>query len=259
MGAAAGPIVLLLHGSGAATHSWRWLAPLLGETYTVIAPDLPGHGFTSRPASADRLSIAGMAADVAALLAALDVPAPALVVGHSAGGAIALRMALDGTVAPEAIVGINAALAAPPIVPVVTPLVRVLASAPLTADALTTLCDVDRAVERIIRSGGSVIPMDQVALYAYLARSPARVNAVFTMMSRWDLSGLWRDVAARGVASAPPVTLIASDRDRFVPPGVAEMAARRLPEATVETLAGLGHLAHEEDAARVARIILGVR
>ena len=47
-----GPALLLLHGTGAATHSWRALAPLLAERFTVVAPDLPGHGFTQgRPAA----------------------------------------------------------------------------------------------------------------------------------------------------------------------------------------------------------------
>ena len=44
-----GPQVLLLHGAGAATHSWRDVAPLLARDFTVIAPDLPGHGFTDTP------------------------------------------------------------------------------------------------------------------------------------------------------------------------------------------------------------------
>ena len=42
-----GPVALLLHGTGSATHSWRDLAPLLARDFTVVAPDLPGHGFTS--------------------------------------------------------------------------------------------------------------------------------------------------------------------------------------------------------------------
>jgi len=46
-----GPVLLLVHGTGAATHSWRELAPLLARRFTVIAPDLPGPGFTQRPAS----------------------------------------------------------------------------------------------------------------------------------------------------------------------------------------------------------------
>lgn len=46
MGAPEAPVLLLLHGTGAATHSWAGLAPLLAARFRVIAPDLPGHGFT---------------------------------------------------------------------------------------------------------------------------------------------------------------------------------------------------------------------
>jgi magnesium chelatase accessory protein len=41
-----GPAVLLLHGSGASAHSWAGLGPLLESRFTVVAPDLPGHGGT---------------------------------------------------------------------------------------------------------------------------------------------------------------------------------------------------------------------
>ena len=41
-----GPVVLLLHGTGSATHTWGSLAPLLADDFRVLAPDLPGHGFT---------------------------------------------------------------------------------------------------------------------------------------------------------------------------------------------------------------------
>src|SRR3954470_13494112 len=78
-----GPQLLLVHGTGAATHSWRGLAPLLARRFTVVAPDLPGHGFTEAP-SPDRLSLPGMVAALDGLLRALDV-SPALAVGHSAG------------------------------------------------------------------------------------------------------------------------------------------------------------------------------
>ncbi|MFN5717015.1 MAG: alpha/beta fold hydrolase, partial [Bradyrhizobium sp.] len=41
-----GPSLLLIHGTGAATHSWRDMLPLLARHFSVVAPDLPGHGFT---------------------------------------------------------------------------------------------------------------------------------------------------------------------------------------------------------------------
>ena len=101
----AGPVLLLLHGTGAATHSWRRMLPMLAEHFTVVAPDLPGHGFTARGSQ----TLPAMAKAVAALLGELDLK-PAVVVGHSAGAAVALRMALDGLVAAKAVVGLSAAL-----------------------------------------------------------------------------------------------------------------------------------------------------
>ena len=98
-GAGAAPVLLLLHGTGAATHSWRGLMPLLATRFTVVAPDLPGHGFTSgRPTGG--LAMTAMARAVGELMAALDL-APALIVGHSAGAAIAVRMAIDGAATPR--------------------------------------------------------------------------------------------------------------------------------------------------------------
>ena len=70
MGPADGPVLLMLHGTAAATHSWRDLAPLLARRFTVVAPDLPGHGFTETPA-ARRLSPEGMAGAVRSLLEVL--------------------------------------------------------------------------------------------------------------------------------------------------------------------------------------------
>ena len=59
-GAEEAPMLLLLHGTGAATHSWRAVAPLLAADFRVVAIDLPGHGFTTgRPMGG--LSMSAMA------------------------------------------------------------------------------------------------------------------------------------------------------------------------------------------------------
>ena len=65
-----GPVLLLVHGTAAATHSWRDLAPLLARRFTVVAPDLPGHGFSGSPGRGG-LSLPGMAGALRALLDAL--------------------------------------------------------------------------------------------------------------------------------------------------------------------------------------------
>ena len=59
-GAARRAAALLVHGTGAATHSWRALGPILAQRFRVVAPDLPGHGFTDEPRSGG-LSLPGMA------------------------------------------------------------------------------------------------------------------------------------------------------------------------------------------------------
>jgi magnesium chelatase accessory protein len=89
--------VLLLHGTGASAHSWRTLAPLLAARHDVIAPDLPGHGFT-RAEGRRPLTLPAMAQALAALLRVLGVR-PRWIIGHSAGAAIAAQMCLQGDAA----------------------------------------------------------------------------------------------------------------------------------------------------------------
>ena len=101
-----GPLLLLIHGAGGASHSFRHLIPLLIGDYRVITLDLPGQGFTVMgPGTACNLD--AMATDIAAL-AAQQLWAPFAIIGHSAGAAIALRV--SELTPPKAVIGINAAL-----------------------------------------------------------------------------------------------------------------------------------------------------
>ena len=247
-----GPALLLLHGAGAATHSWAALLPLLAERFTVIAPDLPGHGFSS-PAPGAGMSLNGIAWRIAGLLGALDA-APVAAVGHSAGAAVLARMALDGRIAPGALVAINGAL---------TPF-RGLAGAlfprmakmlhwnPLAAPVFATAAIDPNAVPLLIRSTGSAIPREMVARYARLFRSPGHVSGTLAMMAHWDLAPLEADLPRLAV----PLTLLTGTEDRAVPPEEARRIAARVHGAREVALPGLGHLAHEEDAGRVAAEIL---
>ena len=244
----AGPALLLLHGSGGATHTWRDLLPLLAERFAVVAPDLPGHGFTTRPA-AERLSLDAMASDLRALLDTLDV-APAGIVGHSAGGALALRLAADR--APRAVVGINAALTPPnALFSFAAPALQAVVGSGLVGELTAALADSELAFDTLMRSTGSRISAEQRALYRAFARSSDHAGAVMTMFSRWDLASLGRRLPEMHT----PVTLVVGDRDGWVRPSEAERVARRLPDARVVTLAGAGHLAHEEQPERTAAIV----
>ena len=246
-----GPAVVLLHGTGAATHSWRHLMPLLAQDHRVIAMDLPGHGFTrGRPAGG--LTLPGMAAAVAALLTKLEVR-PAKVIGHSAGAAIALQMVRNGFDVPE-IVGLNAALSPFPgfFAPLFQGLARVLVLNPLVprlfAASARTSGDTGRL---LVRSTGSHIDADGVRCYAMLLGNALHCRGALEMMAGWDLASLQRELPKIAVQ----VRLIHGAKDAAVPTNSVEQAARLMPHAALSVLADLGHLAHEERADLVAEAI----
>jgi magnesium chelatase accessory protein len=246
-----GPSLLLIHGTGAATHSWRGLLPLLAQRFSVVAPDLPGHGFTECPPP-HRLSLPGMAADLGALLRKLDVR-PEIVVGHSAGAAILARMCLDGRIAPRLLVAVNGAFM--PFGGVAnhlfSPLAKLLVMNPLVPRAFAWQASNAGAVERLLANTGSTIDPQGTALYRKLTRDPAHVAAALRMMANWKLEPLLHDLPRL----ATTLLLITAANDRSISPDVARQVREILPHAIIERLPGLGHLAHEEAPQLIAQLV----
>lgn len=252
--AGTGPVVLLLHGTGGATHSWRDLLPALARSCTVVAPDLPGHGFTR--ALEAGASLDGMARAVRALCDALGV-APVVAAGHSAGVAVLLAMARDRMLGARAVVGFGAALVPPPAWyrSLLAPLVNPVALSGSAARALAAAARTRGIADLMLEGTGSAIPESQRALYRALFAAPAHVRGALAMMAHWDLASLLRSL--RG-AALPPVTLHHGTRDAFVPLARLRAAVAGLPGVTVVPWEGAGHLLHEErpeaaaDAVRAA-------
>jgi len=245
-----GPVLLLVHGTGASTHSWRDLLPLLATRHTVVAPDLPGHGFTA-PVKGEAMSLPGMSALLAALLDALGT-VPMQAVGHSAGAAIVARMTLDGLLAPSAIVSLNGAfLPFAGLLRVFSPAARFLASTSVAARLAAARAHDPAAVRRLLASTGSRLDARGTELYSRLTRSPGHVAGALAMMARWNLDELPEALRALDV----PVLLVVGERDGTIAPAQATRVASLLPHARVERLPGLGHLAHEEQPARVAALV----
>jgi magnesium chelatase accessory protein len=246
-----GPVALLVHGTGASTHSWRSLAPLLARRYRVVAMDLPGHGFTqSLPAGA--VSLPGIARVLGELLRELQLE-PQLAVGHSAGAAILARMQLDGTLGAASLVSINGALLPLPgwSGAVFPPVARLLATNSLAARIFAWGATDPAAVRRLVASTGSVLDRAGLDLYARLIRNSAHVAGTLQMMAGWDLEPLQRELERLAV----PLLLLVGLQDGTVAPTEADRVQRILPGARRVQLPGLGHLAHEEDAASVAAAI----
>lgn len=250
-GEAEKPGLLLLHGTGAATHSWRGLAPLLAERYRVVAPDLPGHGFTD-PLPPGRLSLPGMAAAVAGLCDHLDF-VPALAVGHSAGAAVLARMCLDRRITPDLLVALNGALTPfPGVASFLFPsMARMLFLNPVTPRLFAWSAD-KAAVRRLLDGTGSRLDQPGLDLYRRLLSRSGHVSGALGMMANWDLAALDCDLPKLGV----PALLVVGSEDKAIRPDTAFALRDRLPSARIELLRGLGHLAHEEAPGRVAEIVL---
>lgn len=244
------PLVLLIHGTGSSSHSWRDVAPLLAARYRVLAVDLPGHGFTSMPAAHEQ-TLPGMAGKLAALLSALQL-SPQLVIGHSAGAAVAVRMALDKTIAPSAIISLNGAfvgfggLAGQ----VFSPVARLLAAGSFAPRLFAWQAKDAAVVDKLVRSTGSVLDPVGMKLYAQLVRNPGHVAAALAMMAHWDLDALERELPRLKL----PVWLVAAENDLTVPPSQAIKVARLLAMPRPVLWPMLGHLAHEESPAQCAQL-----
>ncbi len=253
------PTVLLLHGTGASTHSWRDVFPLLGARYSVLALDFPGHAFSAVPAPADvasLFSLPGMAAGVAQVLAQMGI-VPHTIVGHSAGAAVACMLSLDGHVQPQRIVSLNGAL-----LPLdglagqlFSPMAKLLAKAPFVPELFSWQAGQPAVLQRLLDGTGSRLDAQGRALYQKLIAQPAHSAGALAMMAHWDLHTFWK----RLPALETPLTLIAGEQDLIVPPSVSERAAaslKRQPPPPVNRLSGLGHLAHEEQPDTLAQCIL---
>lgn len=251
-GAGPAPVLLLLHGTGASTHSWRELAPALARHFTVVAPDLPGHGFTGQARLAS-MSLPGMAKAVRELLDALEL-APDLAVGHSAGAAILARMNIDGLLPVERIVALNGAF-----LPfeglsghLFAPLAKLFANLPFVPSLFAWRASDPRTVERLLRDTGSTLDEEGVGFYLRLARNPEHVRAALDMMANWDLQALQRDLPRLPAH----LSLIAGAGDRTVRPHQSRRVQQMVSRADFVELPGLGHLAHEEEPETLAGLIL---
>ena len=249
-----GPDLLLIHGTGASTHSWRQLIEPLSQKFRVIVPDLPGHAF-SDPLPGHRLSLPGMAHALAQLVTTIGAH-PSLVVGHSAGAAIALDMALHHSCHPHAIISLNGALLpfggiAGQIFP---SMARMLVLNPFVPRFFAWRAEDPHAVTALIEGTGSRLDEEGLDFYRCLFRSRAHVAATLGMMANWDLDALNRSLGDLNC----PLVLVAATGDKAVSPDAARTMKQRFSKARFVLLRQCGHLCHEEKPQEIIDLIIEV-
>jgi magnesium chelatase accessory protein len=245
--------IVLLHGTGASTHSWRDVAPLLAKHFNVIAIDLPGHAFSEHPDKA-WMSLDGMANAIAELLTTLQISAD-VIVGHSAGAAIAVNMALLGHVKPKQIVAINGAL-----LPLQSfsghlflPLAKLLAANPLVPKFFSWRASANTSVvNSLLDRTGSTLDQNGKSFYNTLVRSADHAAGALAMMANWDLDSFEKKLPLL----KSPLLLIVASNDQTINPEQANRVRHVINQVELATMLGLGHLCHEESPQLAAELII---
>lgn len=255
-GKADGPIVLMIHGASANAQEFtHTLAPRLSDTHRVLMADRPGHGYSGRPAKSDTLAV--QAAQMAGALEQMGQGQKAIVVGHSFGGAVALRLALDR---PDLVDGLvllapvshdwggggeawyTKTAARPLIGPLFTQLVPVVGPRQL-ADGIEGVFHPEPAPDNYLRNA---------ALPLLFRPSEFRANAR-------DVNNLRAELAAqqgRYGELKMPVTLYSGLRDTVIKPELhAGKLKGQVPQLQVIDIPNGGHMPHHAHGADIAATI----
>lgn len=254
--AGSGPVLLLVHGIGDSSETWREVIPLLARTHTVIAPDLLGHGQSDKP-RAD-YSLGGFANGLRDLLVLLGHES-ATVIGHSLGGGVALQFAYQFPERCERLVLVcSGGLGAE-----VSPVLRVAslpgASAAIYASVQPAVRWPVLAFARGCTRVGLLDDCDVEELqtvWKALRDRSTRAAFLRTLRSVVDLRG--QAVSSRDrlyLTRTMPTMLIWGGRDPILPVAQAREVAAELPDVVLEVLPRAGHIPHRNDPQRFVQVV----
>jgi pimeloyl-ACP methyl ester carboxylesterase len=255
--AGAGSLLLLLHGHEQSATSWRWVIPALARTRRVLALSLPGHG-ESGPAPGGHAPGADLAPFVAAFLAAVDAGAPLDLVGHSAGGAVALRLTLADPTRIRTLTLVDSAglgrevhpLLALDTLPVIGELAIMISRMPGGDLTRTTMS------KTMLFAQPGRIPAEFFAEQHALGRRPGQLEAsTATARALFGPHGQRQILLDRLPALTTPTLIIWGDRDYLLPVQQAHAAVKRLPHGRLSVFPDCGHLPHVEQPDRFAAVL----
>jgi pyruvate dehydrogenase E2 component (dihydrolipoamide acetyltransferase) len=237
--------IVFLHGLGGSQTTWGAVLGEFAADNRIVALDLPGHGASDKPApESTDYSLAGLANAVAETLEKLDL-APAVIVGHSLGGAAALRLALERPKLVRALALVNSAGLGQEISP---ELLDSIEAAPSREEA-QRLLELYFADRRFVLARG----IDEINAARGAPGADAAVKAIAAAaFSRDGQQEIFTDRLAELEA---PVLLIWGERDKVIPARHARDAAEVVPEAWIEILEGVGHVPQVEAAPVFTRVV----
>jgi pimeloyl-ACP methyl ester carboxylesterase len=251
-----GPPLLLIHGFGASTFTWRFVAPELAKDHRVIAVDLKGFGQSDKPFDG-RYSVYDQAELLAQLIEDKDLRDLTLV-GHSFGGGVALLLALeanqrlDGRITRLVLLD---SIAYPQNIPVFFRLLDVPLVSQLGVRMVPPLVQT-RVALQIAYFDDSKIDPEEVELYAAPLKTAAGKHAIIHS-ARQIVPEDIAELSERYKTIELPTLILWCDHDRIVPLEVGIKLRRTLPNSTLRLVEECGHMPQEEQPASTLALIKG--
>jgi len=254
--AGSGPPVVLIHGMVNSSRHWEAVALRLADDYTVIAPDLIGHGDSATPRG--DYSLGAHAAVIRDLLAAIGVDS-ATIVGHSLGGGVAMQFFYQFPQRTERLVLISSGGLGREVSPLLRGAALPGASALLSLAAHPRLVDALADGGERLRERGSDkgVYLQAIARALRPLQQPgAREAFVQTLRAVIDVHG--QRVSARDrlyLLAAMPTLVAWGGRDQTIPLAHGREAHEAIPGSRFETLPRAAHFPHLEDPEGLAAIL----
>jgi pimeloyl-ACP methyl ester carboxylesterase len=249
-----GSPLLLIHGFGASTFTWREIAPPLARQHRVIAVDLKGFGQSDKPFD-ERYSVFDQAELLKQLIIDKDLRDLTLI-GHSFGGGVALVLALDedpqlkGRIKKLVLLD---TIAYPQDIPVAFKMLDMPVVSHVGVRMLPPAVQARLAL-RIAYLDNSKIDDDEVEMYAAPLRTAAGKHAIIHS-ARQIMPEDLEEISKRYASIELPTLIAWCDYDRVVPLDVGLKLRRTLPNATLEIIDSCGHMPHEEQPEATLELI----
>ena len=251
-----GPVILLIHGIAGSSQAWREVMPTLAQHYTVIAPDLIGHGESAKPVG--DYSLGAYASGMRDLLRVLGV-ARATLVGQSFGGGVAMQLAYQHPECSERLVLVDSGglgrevswllrfMTLPGseyLMPIIFP---------------SFVRERGNELSRMLHSHG--IRMARLGemwrSYASLTESANRQSFIRTIRSVIDPGGQTINAMDRlYLAEEIPTLIVWGDCDTVIPVSHAFAAHEAIPGSRLEIIEGSGHFPHVEAPDRFLDVLV---
>jgi len=251
-----GPALLLIHGIAGSSSAWREVMPALAERYTVIAPDLLGHGHSAKPLG--DYSLGAYASGMRDLLGALEVER-ASIVGQSFGGGVALQLAYQHPECCERLVLVDSGGLGRE----VSWMLRFMTLPgseylmPLIFPSFVR--QKGNELSRQLHARG--VRMGRLAemwnAYASLTESDNRPAFVRTLRAVIDPGG--QSVSAGDrlyLAARLPTLIVWGEQDTIIPVAHAYAAHEAIPHSRLEVIADAGHFPHVETPEHFLEVLL---